>query len=164
MDIVSIITYTTLGVLVLSKLIAIFCWKDYYFIYNHRLLFVLGKFSSIFKQYWYNSLSFQRLPKFKCFTYMQVWCLVAPQHTMQLSTILCGTLITDNDGGFVRSAVLSNIQESLSSLSVIVMAHSADSFVGRFRTLLLSTTAYIGVSATNSIHLDNQKSCIIIYS
>lgn len=54
------------------------------------------------------------------------------------------------DGGFVRSAVLSNIQDSLSSLFVIFMAHSADSFVGRFRTLLFSNTAYISVSAANS--------------
>ncbi|KVH95027.1 hypothetical protein Ccrd_002904 [Cynara cardunculus var. scolymus] len=37
-----------------------------------------------------------------------------------------------------------NIQSSLSSFSVILMAHAAHSFVGRFRTLLFSTTAYIG--------------------
>ncbi|PWA79084.1 hypothetical protein CTI12_AA209650 [Artemisia annua] len=113
MDIVLIVTYTTLGVLVLSKLIAIFCWKDYYFIYDHRLLFVLG-------------FVFSRSLAYYAIVDNIMWYL------------------TDNDGGFVRSAVLSNILESLSSLLVIVMAHSADSFVGRFRTLLLSTTAYIG--------------------
>nr|XP_043638466.1 protein NRT1/ PTR FAMILY 5.8-like [Erigeron canadensis] len=48
------------------------------------------------------------------------------------------------EGNLVLSAVFSNIQDSLSSLLVIFMANLSDSFFGRFRTLLFSTTAYIG--------------------
>ena len=54
------------------------------------------------------------------------------------------------EGDLVTSAILSNIQEASSSLLVIFMGHAADSFVGRFRTLLFSTTAYIGVSITTN--------------
>lgn len=50
------------------------------------------------------------------------------------------------EGDLVMSAVLSNIQDSLSSLLVIFMAHSADSVFGNLRTILFSNTAYIGVS------------------
>ncbi|PWA88103.1 proton-dependent oligopeptide transporter family [Artemisia annua] len=48
------------------------------------------------------------------------------------------------EGKLVMSAVLSNIQEALSSIFVIVMANIADSFIGTYRTLLFSNTAYIG--------------------
>ncbi|GJV19464.1 putative proton-dependent oligopeptide transporter family protein [Tanacetum coccineum] len=47
-------------------------------------------------------------------------------------------------GDLVMSAVLSNIQQALSSILVTVMAHMADSFFGRYPTLLFSNTAYIG--------------------
>ncbi|GKE45988.1 proton-dependent oligopeptide transporter family protein, partial [Tanacetum coccineum] len=48
------------------------------------------------------------------------------------------------EGDLVTSAVLSNIQGALSSIFVIVIANIADSFIGRYRTLLFSNTAYIG--------------------
>ena len=52
-------------------------------------------------------------------------------------------------GDLVTSAVLSNIQDALSSILVIVMANLADSFIGRYKTILFSNTAYIGVSIAN---------------
>ncbi|KAJ0512967.1 putative proton-dependent oligopeptide transporter family, MFS transporter superfamily [Helianthus annuus] len=107
-----IISYPSLGFFIVSTLVYIVCRRHYYFIYDHRLLFVVG-------------LMFSRSLTYYAIVEMLMWYL------------------TDHEVSFVRSTVLSNIQESLSSLFVIFMAHSADSFVGRFRTLLFSTTAFI---------------------
>ncbi|KAM0028122.1 putative proton-dependent oligopeptide transporter family, MFS transporter superfamily [Helianthus debilis subsp. tardiflorus] len=107
-----IISYPSLGFFIVSTLVYIVCRRHYYFIYDHRLLFVVG-------------LMFSRSLTYYAIVEMLMWYL------------------TDHQVSFVRSTVLSNIQESLSSLFVIFMAHSADSFVGRFRTLLFSTTAFI---------------------
>ncbi|KAI3759940.1 hypothetical protein L1987_50327 [Smallanthus sonchifolius] len=50
---------------------------------------------------------------------------------------------TTSGDDLAMSAILTNIQGSLSSLLVIFMAHAANSYVGRFNTLLFSNTAYI---------------------
>ncbi|MFS7976631.1 hypothetical protein Hanom_Chr10g00894641 [Helianthus anomalus] len=109
-----IICYPSLGFLIVSTLVYIVCRRHYYFIYDHRLLFVVG-------------LVFSRSLTYYAIVDMLMWYL------------------TDHEVPFVRSAVLSNIQEALSSLFVIFMAHSADSFVGPFRTILFSTTSFISV-------------------
>ncbi|KAI3677778.1 hypothetical protein L6452_37048 [Arctium lappa] len=113
MDTLLIISYSSLALLIVSTLVLIFCWKDYYFIYNHRLLYVIGLvFSHSITRY--------------AITSVLIW------------------YFTGNGDDLATSAILVNIQDSLSSFSVIFMAHAADSFVGRFRTLLFSTTAYVG--------------------
>ncbi|KAL8262283.1 hypothetical protein R6Q59_026332 [Mikania micrantha] len=58
--------------------------------------------------------------------------------------------LCDCEDDLAISAILTNIQSSLSSFLVIFMAHAADSYVGRFHALLLSNTAYIGVSWINA--------------
>nr|GEY64670.1 proton-dependent oligopeptide transporter family [Tanacetum cinerariifolium] len=42
MDVGFIISYSWLGFLAISTFVLVFFWKDYYFIYNHRLLYVVG--------------------------------------------------------------------------------------------------------------------------
>ncbi|GJV19461.1 putative proton-dependent oligopeptide transporter family, MFS transporter superfamily protein [Tanacetum coccineum] len=42
MDVGFIISYSWLGFLAISTLVLVFFWKDYYFIYNYRLLYVVG--------------------------------------------------------------------------------------------------------------------------
>ncbi|PWA79087.1 hypothetical protein CTI12_AA209680 [Artemisia annua] len=42
MDAGLIILYSWLGFLAISTLVLVFFWKDYYFIYNHQLLYVIG--------------------------------------------------------------------------------------------------------------------------
>ncbi|XP_076931086.1 protein NRT1/ PTR FAMILY 5.14-like [Bidens hawaiensis] len=114
MDLTLIISYSILGVLIVSTLVYIFCKRNYKIIYDHRLLFVIG-------------LVFSRSLTYYAIVDNLMWYLV------------------DHNEPFVRSTVLSNIQESLSSLFVIIMAQLADSYVGRFRTLMFSTTAFISV-------------------
>ncbi|KAI3805818.1 hypothetical protein L1987_21704 [Smallanthus sonchifolius] len=60
-----------------------------------------------------------------------------------ITSVLIWYLTYDGDD-LVISAVFASIQSSSSSLFVIFMAHAADSYVGRFSTLLFSNTAYIG--------------------
>ncbi|KAL8262279.1 hypothetical protein R6Q59_026328 [Mikania micrantha] len=87
-------------------------WRKYFFIYDHRFLFVVG-------------LVFSRSLAYYAIVDNLMWYFI------------------DHDVPFVKSTVFANIQESLSSVFVILMAHSADSFVGRFRTILFSSTAFI---------------------
>nr|XP_043638461.1 protein NRT1/ PTR FAMILY 5.6-like [Erigeron canadensis] len=51
---------------------------------------------------------------------------------------------TDHGEDLVVSSIMSNIHGSLSSVLVVLMANAADSYVGRFYTILFSNTAYIG--------------------
>ncbi|KAJ0650952.1 putative MFS transporter superfamily [Helianthus annuus] len=50
-----------------------------------------------------------------------------------------------NGDDVVKSAILSNAFDLISSIFVIFMAYLADSFIGRFQTLLFSNIAYIGL-------------------
>ncbi|KAJ9544796.1 hypothetical protein OSB04_024503, partial [Centaurea solstitialis] len=113
MDPLIIISHSSLAFLAVSTLVLIFCWKDYYFIYDHRLFYVLG-------------LVFSHSLTSYAITSVIIW------------------YFTENGEDLATSALLANVLDSLSSFSVIFMAHAADSFVGRFRTLLFSTTAYLG--------------------
>ncbi|KAI3819135.1 hypothetical protein L1987_12959 [Smallanthus sonchifolius] len=97
----------------LPTLIPVFFWKEYLFIYNHRLLLVIG-------------LVFSRSLTYNAIVSVLIWYL------------------TSSGDDVVKSAILTNVGEFLSSMFEIVMAHAADSFIGRFQTLLFSTIAYIG--------------------
>ncbi|KAL8224750.1 hypothetical protein R6Q57_017307 [Mikania cordata] len=112
MEVAIVIWYSLVGFLIIFSLACLIYWRNYYYIYDHRLLFVVG-------------LVFSRSLASYAIVDNLMW------------------YFTDHDVPFVKSTVFSNIQEALSSLFVIFMAHSADSFVGRFRTILFSTTAFI---------------------
>ncbi|KAD6120293.1 hypothetical protein E3N88_11564 [Mikania micrantha] len=112
MDVANIIWYSLLGFLIIFSLVCLIYWRKFFFIYDHRFLFVVG-------------LVFSRSLAYYAIVDNLMWYFI------------------DHDVPFVKSTVFANIQESLSSVFVILMAHSADSFVGRFRTILFSSTAFI---------------------
>ncbi|XP_071741427.1 protein NRT1/ PTR FAMILY 5.14-like [Rutidosis leptorrhynchoides] len=109
-----IISYSLLAFTVVSSSVLLYLCRKYYFFFHKNILYVLG-------------LVFSRSLTNNAVVDVLMWYLS----------------YYDGDD-LVMSAVLSNVQDSLSSLLVIVMAHSADSWFGRFRTLLFSNTAYIG--------------------
>ena len=62
-----------------------------------------------------------------------------------------------------KSTAIINLQDGVSAVSAVIVAHIADSCAGRFNMILLSTLTYITVSLWSAYYM-YWLGCVLIWS